>query len=869
MGEVYRARDTRLSRTVAIKIVKGSFSERFEREAQAISALNHPHICTLYDVGCQDGVSYLVMECVEGKPLKGPLALPEVLRVGVAIADALDESHRKGIVHRDLKPANILVTKTGVKLLDFGLARIAAQAAPAPDVTLTTPITGQGQILGTLQYMSPEQLEGKEVDGRSDIFSLGLVLYEMLTGKRAFEASSQASLIAAILKEEPPPLASLQPMTPPALERTVRKCLAKEPERRWQSAGDLRDELAWLAEGSTAAGGIPLAPPSASAASRLPWATAGVCCVLFLAAMSVVIVHFRETTPKAQAIRFNVPPPEKTEFGGLDSFSLSPDGGKLAFTSLDRSTKRLLYVRSLDSLSNQILPGTEGASLPFWSPDSRYIAFFADGKLKRIDAQGGPPLTLYDAPNGRPGAWNREGVILFLPQGRGPLCRVDASGGEAKPATTLDASRQEVVHLWAQFLPDGRHFIYLVSSLHAANTGLYAGSLDSKESKFLVATQLMGAYTGPPPGAPGPGYLLFLRGDDTLMAQPFDAFKLALAGEPFPLVEQVQVSSPTNAGNFIAPQFSTSGNSTLAYIRGRGPGSAEMVWLNRDGKRLGTIGGPADYSNPALSPDERKLAVSRVDPQTKTRDIWIFDLDRGASSRFTFDPADDLNPLWSPDGSRIAFTSERKGQRDIYQKLSSGTGEEELLLQSGERTSVEDWPVDGRFLLYNLGAVGSTLVQAMPLAGDRKPITVLQAAAGGVDQAQLSPNGQWIAYRSTESGRNEVYVQRFSGAGPISGGKWQVSTNGGLQPRWRRDGKELYYLAADNKLMAVDVKGDTSIFEAGIPKPLFEVRVSTATRRNHYLPAANGKRFLVVQTLEQAVSSPITVVVNWPAAVKR
>ncbi len=881
MGEVYKAKDTRLDRTVAIKVLPPHTAEnlearqRFEREARAVSSLNHPHICTLYDVGRQDATDFLVMEYLEGESLatrlaSGPLPVDQALRYAVQISEALAEAHRHGVFHRDLKPGNVILTKSGAKLLDFGLAKMR-EAVPgaAAGVTVgpTKDLTQAGSILGTVQYMAPEQLEGKDADARSDLFAFGAVLYEMLTGRKAFAGNSAASIIGAIMTSTPPAVSSVQPVTP-ALDRIVQRCFAKDPDQRWQTAQDLASELKWLAEGAGAAtASIVLPPPSARpAASRLPWAVAGVFCVLFLAAMTVAVVHFRETPPKARAIRFTVTPPEKTEFQVTDMFSLSPDGEKLAFTTLGAEGKRLLYVRPLDSLSAQALPGTEGAFTPFWSPDSRYLAFFADGKLKKIDAQGGPPLTLCDAPNGRPGSWNRDGVILFRPSG-GPLYRVSAAGGEAKPVTTLDASRQETSHLWTQFLPDDRHFIYLAVSPQAASTGLYAGSLDSKETKFLVAANLNGAYTGPPAGAPGPGYLLFLRGD-TLMAQPFDAPKLALSGEPFPVAEQVQVGGGT-AGTFNAARFSASANGTLAYRRGTGLGASEMVWLDRDGKRLGTVGEPADYSNPALSPDEKKLAVSRVDPQAKTRDIWIFDLERSTSSRLTFDPAEDLNPIWSPDGSRIAFTSERKGQRDIYQKLSNGTGEEELLLHSGERKSVEDWSADGRFVLYNFGAVGRTVVQALPLAGDRKSVTVLQAAAGAAEQAQLSPNGPWLAYRSTESGRSEIYVQRFSGAGPNSGGKWQISTNGGQQARWRHDGKELFYLAADNKLMAVDVKADASVFQAGIPKPLFEVRVGTAARRNHYVAAANGKRFLVVQLLEQAASAPITVVVNWPAAVKK
>jgi Tol biopolymer transport system component/DNA-binding winged helix-turn-helix (wHTH) protein len=594
-----------------------------------------------------------------------------------------------------------------------------------------------------------------------------------------------------------------------------------------------------------------------------PWLAAAVA-VLLLAIVTVAFI--RKTAPAPQTIRFVVFLPEKTTFTPSDFSALSPGGDRLALTATGSDGKRLLYLRPLDSLTARPLPGTEGAFMPFWSPDGRSIAFFEGDKLKRIDARGGPALILCDAPSGSTGVWNRDGVILFSNFDRW-LYRVAAMGGEASRVSVPDLSRHETFHFFPQFLPDGRHFLYFALSMPLENSGVDAASVDSKETKRIVRTNAQAVYAAPPRGMAGPGYLLFLRGN-TLMAQFFEAKKLELMGDPLPVADELEAVTSITGTGAIGAAFSLSDTGMLAYHQGRGLGMSELVWLDRNGRRLSTVGDPADYTNPTLSPDEKKLAVGRRDPESKTRDIWIFDLERGASSRFTFDPADDLNPTWSPDGNRIAFTSDRRGHRDIYQKPAGGAGQDELLIEAtkGDQLAIDDWSGDGKTVLFNTTGEGyrSGKVWMLPLDGNRKPSLVIESRFETTN-ARLSPDGRWIAYSSRESGNSELYVQNF----PPSGSKWQISTNGGDEPQWRRDGKELFYLAGDNRLMAVDVKTESSDFQAGVPKPLFELHRTPARRRNHYVVAANGQRFLAALPLDETTSSHITVVTNWMAGMKR
>jgi serine/threonine protein kinase/dipeptidyl aminopeptidase/acylaminoacyl peptidase len=868
MGEVYRAKDTRLDRTVAIKVLRSHLSDnadtrqRFEREARAVSALNHPHICTLHDIGHQDGMDYLVMEFIEGESLadrlaNGALPAEQVFRYAIEIADALDKAHRAGIVHRDLKPGNIMLTKSGAKLLDFGLAKLQS-SGPVLVSGLTSlptelhPLTGEGTILGTFQYMAPEQLEGKEADHRTDLFAFGAVVYEMATGKRAFTGKSQAGLIGAIIKDNPPPISAIQPMVPPALDRVVRKCLAKDPDERWQSAHDLMDELTWIAETESQASKPDAVAVERKNRERVGWL--GLTALLLITALILAIAYFQRSPAEVRAVRFLIHPPENSSFvsTGLTAgpVTVSPDGRRLAFVATTAEGRNLLRVRSLDAISPQALTGTEGASWPFWSPDSRFVGFFAQGKLKKIEASGGPALTLCDASEGRGGTWNRDGVIVFA-RVAGALHRVSDSGGVASAVTKLDEARAENTHRSPCFLPDGQHFLYVGSTRTGETATVYVASLESAESKLLLRANSNVAYAQ--------GYLLFLV-ERTLMAQPFDAKGLETVGTAFPIAQQIQSDSRRGV-------FSVSENGVLAYQTGSVVEGSQLTWLDRGGNSLGVLGDLADYRNLHLSPDGKMAAVSIVDPQTGNMDIWLYEIARGLRTRFTSDPAQERVAMWSPDGSRIVFNSDRKGHFDLYQKASSGTGSGELLLESNFAKFPSSFSPHGRFLIYQIaegdGSNTKSDLWVLPLSGDQKPYPFLGtefAEAGG----EFSPNGRWVAYTSDESRSNEIYVAPFPGPG----GKRQISTGGGSQPKWRGDGKEIFYLSPDNKLMAAEVNGEGTSFEVGAVRALFETRAERPGR-SVYDVADNGQRFLVNTAVEQKSSSPITVVLNWTADLKQ
>jgi Tol biopolymer transport system component len=858
MGEVYRARDTRLDRTVAIKICAGRFTDRFEREARAISGLNHPHICALYDIGRENSMDFLVMEYLEGESLEarlhnGPLPVPDALRIAIQIAGSLDAAHRKGVIHRDLKPGNVMLTGAGAKLLDFGLAKIAEAPAPTGSntslPTVAHTLTTEGTILGTFQYMAPEQLEGKECDARSDIFAFGALLYETITGRKAFAGSSQASLITAVMSGDPPPVSAAQPMASPALDRLIRKCLAKSPDDRWQSARDLLSELQWIAEAGSQAG-IP-APAAAERhdRQRLPWLVAGAVAALFLLSLVFTVAHLREQPAKGLGVRFQVPAPEKLSFHFYDLPAVSPDGERIAFTaSAGTNDPNKLFVRPLSAATATEISVPGSVYFPFWSPDGRQVAFSGATGLQKVDFAGGPPVTLCQTGGlAFGGTWSRDGVIL-VPI-RGLLHRLPAAGGEPKPVGS--SAKGEISQIWPQFLPDGKHYLYLSTSAQPELEGIYVASLDGGQRKLIVTTQANAVYVPS-------GHLLFVRGD-VLMAQPFDLRKLKLVDEPRPITDHIAMMS--SFSNIPGATFAASPNGVLVWRNGSETSASQLQWFDRSGGKLGVVGDAADFSSPAFSPDEKKLAVGVMDPQTKTRDIWVIDLVRGTRTRLTFDPADDFNPVWSPDGTRIAFTSNRKGERDLYQKPADGSGQEELLLEAKDgQKNAEDWSPDGKYLLYNHQPAGQAHLYAMPLEGDRKPVAFLKTAFR-TDQGQFSPNGRWLAYSSVESGRREIYVQGFKLDPSQPRGKWQISTDGGSEPRWRRDGKELYYYAVKG-LMAVDVKTDGASFEAGIPKPLFDVRVPTAGR-NHFVAARDGQRFLVVVPEEETSNAPMQVLVNW------
>ena len=866
MGEVYRARDTRLGRDVAVKVLPASFSSdqdrlhRFEQEACAAGALNHPNILSIHDIGTHDGAPYVVSELLEGETLRKRLSgttLPQRRTIDYALqlAHGLAAAHEKGIVHRDLKPDNIFITKDGrVKILDFGLAKLiqADGNERQTDIPTRRVDTDPGIVMGTVGYMSPEQVRGQTVDHRSDIFALGAIVYEMLSGQRAFRGDSPADTMSAILKEDPPDLSATNHNVSPALERLVDHCLEKNPEERFHSARDLAFALEALSAstaGSTET--LAVSAPLARTISRRELISWSLAALLFLAVIALAIAAFRSPQPKeGELARFYIYPPEKTSFGGATDF-ISPDGRKLIFIALGPGGMPRLWVRSIDSLDARPIPDSEPASQGFWSPDSRFVAFFSGGKLKRVDVSGGAAQTLADVQTSRGGTWSKDGVILFAPAYSGGLFRVSAAGGEVTPVTKLDAARNESGHYWPQFLPDGRHFLYLARSSKRETTGIYLGSLDSAESKMLVQSDAGARY------AP-PGYLLFLK-ERALMAQPFDVEKLELSGEPS-LITEVVAQNAENGRSF----FCASDNGVLVYRTGRSAIS-RFAWFDRAGKELGTVGTPETQVSLSLSPDEKTVAVVRAD-RSAGSDIWLLDVSRQSSSRFTFDPSIDHNPVWSPDGSRIIFSSNRSGPYDLYWKLSSGAENEELLFKSDNAKFVTDWSSDGRFILYTDSAATSFGdIWALPLFGDKKPIPIVQSTFNE-GQGKFSPDGRWITYVSTESGLPQVYVQSF----PPAGGKWMISINGGGQPRWGQDGKELYYYW-DGKLMAVTVKANGNNFEAGSPNPLFEVRPvgGPPTALPPYTSSRDGKRFLINIVAEDSAPMPAVVVQNWTASLKK
>ena len=862
MGEVYRARDTRLDRTVAIKLLAPAlaadpeFRARFEREARAISQVNHPHICTLHDVGESPGpvsASYLVMEYVAGETLaqrlqRGPLPAPQALAYATQIADALDKAHRAGVIHGDLKPGNVMLTRAGTKLLDFGLARRRPDqpAAALADVATGPTQVGGTAVLGTLQYLAPEQLEGGDADERSDIFALGAVLFEMLTGRRAFDGATPAAVIAAIMEREPP---RLPPPASAPLQHVVSACLAKEPDERWQHAGDLARELRWIA----AAGDDPV--ESAPAPRRVrPWMWAAAAVAIAAAALAAVwLLYMGRETGAGPLYRTSILLPGGLRFpaaspvGGSGRFTISPDGRRVAFVAVDANGNQSLWVRALDSLSATPLAGTEGAAAPFWSPDSRFIAFVAQGQLKRIEADGGTPFTIAPALNAT-GSWNADNTIVFTPNAASPLHAVPAAGGTPRPVTALDPDTSDVVHRSASFLPDGRHFLYVaVSARDGGTTGaraVYVGSLDEGDEDVLVLeTGTNAAYAD--------GHLLYLR-DNMLVAQPFDPSGLALSGDPVPITDQVEMVGP------LSGAFSVSASGVIIYQPASGQGT-QLVWMDRDGRPSGVLGEPANYGDVDISPDGRRAIVSVLDASTNTRDLWTFDIARGVRTRFTFDAADDANPVWSGDSSRIVFTSNRAGHFDLYEKASSGVGAERLLLGDDTEKYPTSWSSTEDSLLYWTFDEGTHL-WVLPLSGDKQPWKFLSPP---VNPGRFSPDGRWVAYYSPESGRSEVYVVSY----PNPAARWQISTTGGNLPRWRADGKEMYYVGRDNRLMAVPVDTTGRELEVQAPQPLVPAR--PVGPGAFYDVTPDGQRFLVNTLRDEGVSSSITILQNWRGALGR
>jgi eukaryotic-like serine/threonine-protein kinase len=865
MGEVYRAIDTRLDRVVAIKVLGAAVAddpglkERFEREARTVSALNHPNICALYDLGRDRATDYLVLEYLEGDTLaarleKGPLPVEQGVRVAMQIADALARAHGAGVVHRDLKPANIILTRSGAgstgslqaKLLDFGLAKIRPAATQAAGLTAlaTAPpeLTGHGSILGTFQYMAPEQLEGQDADARTDIFAFGALLYEMLTGRKAFEGKTQASLIASILDRQPPSVSSLLPTTPIALDRVIRACLMKDPADRIQSAHDIALQLQWLAD-------APDTAVTAAAQRTRPLLLMATTAVLAATTLVFAVIALRgtRTAPPAEPIRFSVAAPPRMLTSQME---LSPDGRQLAFVAFERGNRSSLWVRRLDSLALQQIRGSEGASLPFWSPDSRSVAFFADRKLKKVSIDGASDVqVIADSAGGGGGSWTAGDVILFASGIEGPLSRVLASGGGLAAVTTLDPAQRESGHFWPQLLPDGRHYLY--EQLAAANSGLYVGALDSKDRTRLVGWTSMVDNTMP---RYANGHLFYTQ-KQSLVAQRFDIRQLKTEGEPVRLADGIDVGGPGYAA------FSVS-DTTLAYRESTRVVS-QLTWIDRRGQSVGTLGAPIVTEGLAISPDGRQIAVSRMDEKDRREppSIWLIDAERGVSTRLTSGDESD-NPVWSPDRKRIAFAAAIDSPPNLYVRNADGTGAAERLFVSPNQTYPSDWSPDGAFIV-GWSVTPETGVDIWKLEVATRKLTPIFQSRFNENVPRISPDGRWMTYTSNETGRAEVYVTRF----PESGGKWRVSSDGGQQPKWAKDSRELLYKDTGGAMWSARVTPDGSDLRIGAPERLFTLDALRLGIVN-WVPAPDG-RFLVNLPVGDTTTPPVTVIVNWLATLKR
>jgi eukaryotic-like serine/threonine-protein kinase len=878
MGEVYRAVDTRLDRTVAIKILPAHLSEkpealeRFQREARAISQLSHANICQLYDLGQQDGIHFIVMEYLEGETLatrltKGRLPLEQVLRYGAEIAEGLDQAHRTGVVHRDLKPGNIMLTRTGAKLLDFGLAKTAAPLMPQSSglsLTMTSanlaqPLTAEGTVIGTYQYMSPEQIEGKETDARSDIFSFGAVLYEMATGKRAFQGKSQVTVASAILEQDPEPISTHQPLAPPALQNVVQGALMKDPDSRWQSAADIARQLRWITSADSTASAGRIALPHRKWHERAWW----IALVTVLLGLLLWSTFFFRQHPRV--VRASVLPPLGVNFDFMGDFSgppvLSPDGTRVAFAAHGPKEVSSIWVRKLDAASSEKLAGTEGAYTPFWSADGKSLGFFAVGKLKKISAGGGPVTTIAEAPNARGGAWNKDNVILYAPDYRDALWRVSASGGTPVQVTKVDATKH-TTHRWPTFLPDGNHFLYFATNHSGGrreDNGIYFGSLDSDTGKLVLATDAAGLYSS--------GYLLYHQ-QSALVAQKFDPARGGVSGDPLPVADNIE----NDAGTFHTI-FTAADDGTLLYEPGTNTlGNVDLLWMDRDGKILGRAAESGAYKGGRLSPDGKRLAIPVGDPAAS---IWVLDLEHGTRTRVTFEDGNPRMPSWSANGERVVYSAPLGATigsgATLHAKAISGAGREEMILQAKEADGSPvslfwpQWSNDGRYLLYlrQSGPTGAA-IWATPTAPDAKPFVVVkpESPAGRVMYLRLSNDNHWLAYSASDGIREEVYVTSF----PEGNGRWQISSEGGTFPVWRADSKEIYYIGFDGQLHAVEVRWQGGNFEVGKGRPLFALR-NTFPTGQPFDVTPDGKRFLVL-TDPEGSTSPLMLVLNWTVGLK-
>jgi len=889
MGEVYRGRDTRLGRDIAIKVLPEHLSsdparrERFEREARAVSSLNHPHICVLHDIGSQDGIDYLVMEHIEGETLaarleRGALPMEQALRLAAEIADALDKAHRQGVVHRDLKPQNVMLTRTGSKLLDFGLAKLQDGNGPAGPLggptagqvaggsllpTATRNLTTAGTLLGTFQYMAPEQLEGKEADTRTDIFAFGVLVYEMLTGRKAFEGASQASLIAAIMGKDPPPLQAVAPMAPPALGRILQRCLAKEPDDRWQSARDLAHELRWVAEAAGVSASDPALstasvvgqPATATAAARAAAATAqprrglslpvAAAAAVGLAAVAAAATFVLRPAPApALVMRVSLSLPPKVTLDDQNApLAFSPDGRTLAFAGAGENGKLMLFVRPIDSLQAQPLAGTEGATYPFWSPDGRFVGFFADRKLKKVPAPGGAVLTLCDAVDGRGASWSSKGVIVFAPGPFGGLSQVSEAGGA--PSTLTQVGEEGMTHRLPYFLPDGERLLFFSGTAAASEkNGIYSVDLASKKVTRVSNENSEGRYVPP-------GFLVFVR-ERNLMAQHIDLASLRLEGEAMPIAERVVYNPARWTGS-----YAIAGADLLLFNSGERAFQTQMTWFDLTGKKLGTVGEVGPVFDVNLSPDGRRALVTMI-ASSGDAELWMYDLARGVGSRFSFGPGSAIWPVWSPDGRKVVYTG---GDGEIYLKDANGASEPVALVSRKDATrSPRSWTPDGRWVVFATQTAKAGFDIALLSMDEKHEVRPLIATPANESDGLLSPDGRWLAYNSDESGTPQLYVVPFPGLG----GKWQVSSDGADGHAWMPGGRQIVYQTLAKKLMLVDLSIVGENLEIGASHPMFGEQAAP----DQVQIAPDGRRIIGLVPIEGTVGAPLTLVTNWASALR-
>ncbi len=888
MGVVYKAQDTKLDRTVALKFLPPHLSQseadkaRVIQEAKAASAMNHPNICTIHAIDEHEGQMFIAMEFVDGQTLRrklGTLSLKQAIDIGIQIADGLAAAHEKGIVHRDIKPENIMVRKDDIaQIMDFGLAKLRNASSKM------NRLTREGSTVGTAGYMSPEQVLGQDADHRSDIFSFGVLLYEMITGQLPFRGVHDTALAYEIVNVDAAPLSTIKPDIDPNLETIVLDCLEKDPKERCQSIAEVARDLRRVKRESTrqrhsritaaplySPSGVQFRPSSIQSSSanqtlvtegqspqptssRLPWILSG---LLFFIAAGAIAFHF--LTPPApiekRVVRSFILPPAKTNFnmqiGG--HIAISPDGNSIAFVATDSAGSDRVWVRRINSLTAISLPGTEGAIYPFWSYDSRKIGFFAKGKMKNVEAVGGPVLTICDATDGRGGTWNQNGIIVFASNPNGPLSKVSAAGGVSSEITKLDTVKHETSHRWPVFLPDGNHFLYATQSLTGTaseNDAIKISSLDSSVNKVLFLGNSNTSYAA--------GHVLFVR-QGTLMAQAFDAGKLEVTGDAVPIAEQIIYSTPYSRG-----MFSVSLDGVLILQSGENQVQRAAIF-DRSGNRTSLLP-DINPASPRFSSDAQHLAFHIIDNQTRNADVWVHELARGTSSRLTFSPSLDINPFWSARGDSIVFSSSRTGVFNLYLKSSNGSGEERLLLESNRNKNVNDWSRDGKYLTFTSGGDPKTKndLWVLPLFGDRKPIPIVQTEFNE-GLGSFSPDARWIVHASDETGRLEIYARLLDG----TGGKFQVSTNGGRAPIWRSDARQIFFSSLDRKLQVAYVNAGATSFVVDSVRTLFDYESRSVVGNSINDVSSDGRQFVAVITESKQTSAPITLVVNWDEELKK